>query len=144
MSLHDPDGAAGRRAERRRLDAQARLSPNSWSTVTVKMIDLSSGGFRAECEARVPAGSGVSIEIEGIGAVEAQVEWQRRGEIGARFLQPVELDRCLWPLQESESTLARLLVQRAAARNSGRSMAEADLRRRILKSLPIQKGRISA
>lgn len=134
----------GRRAERLALDESARLHPNSWSSLEVTMLDLSRLGFRARCEARVQPGGCVSLDIPGIGAVEAQVEWQRREQFGARFLRPIDLDHCEWTLVERQNILAQLLVQRAAARKAGRRGAETQIRQQILGALPISKGAASA
>ncbi|MBV8685403.1 MAG: hypothetical protein JOZ90_01950 [Alphaproteobacteria bacterium] len=131
---------AGRRAERLALDEAARLRPNSWSSVEIRMIDLSEFGFRAACEARVRPGGSVSLEIPGLGPVEAQVEWQREGEFGARFFQSINLDACEWSVGEGQQALAQLLVQRAAAKRAGRSAVDRQLRTRILAALPMYKG----
>lgn len=136
--------SSGRRTERLPLDAEARLRPNDWSSLQVRMLDLSSAGFRAECEARVQPGGSVSLDIPGIGAVEAQVEWQRGDQFGARFFAPIELKRCHWTFRQRHHALARLLVERAAAKRAGRRAAEGQLRREILSALPIRKGGAAA
>jgi hypothetical protein len=128
-----------RRAERRAVSGSARLKPNQWSSVEVSMLDLSELGFRARCEARLRAGGTVSIEIPGVGATEAQVEWQRGGEFGARFYLPIDIDACRWTVEERHTALAHLLVARARASTAGRPAAEAQLRREILGSLTIRK-----
>lgn len=135
---------SGRKAERLQLDTEARLRPNDWSSLQVKMLDLSASGFRAECEARVQPGGSVSLDVPGIGAVEAQVEWQRGSQFGARFFAPIELRRCQWTFRERHQALARLLVERAAAKRAGRRDAEGQLRREILSALPMRKGCASA
>jgi len=145
MSSDDDNGFdSGRRAERLPVDAETRLRPNSWSSLQVRMLDLSSSGFRAECEARVKPGGSVSLDVPGIGSVDAQVEWQRGDQFGARFYAPIEIKRCQWTFPERHSTLARLLVERAAARRAGRRGAEGQLRREILTALPMRKGCASA
>jgi hypothetical protein len=133
-------GDRTRQAERLRLDVQARLKPNEWSSIEVGMVDLSGSGFRARCEARVPPGSCVSLEIPGVGSVDAQVEWQRGQQLGARFFVPIDLSRCAWTLSERRHALAELRVERAQAKRAGRSLAEGQLRRQILDALPMQKG----
>ena len=145
MSSDDDNGFdSGRRAERLPLDAETRLRPNSWSSLQIKMLDLSSSGFRAECEARVKPGGSVSLDVPGIGAVDAQVEWQRGNQFGARFFAPIELKSCQWTLRDRHSTLARLLIERAAAKRAGRGAAETQIRRKILSALPMRKGCASA
>jgi len=145
MSSDEETGlASARQSERLPLDAEARLRPNSWSSLQIRMLDLSVDGFRAECEARVQPGGSVSLDVPGIGAVEAQVEWQRGDQFGARFYAPIELQRCQWTFRQRHHTLARLLVERAAANRAGRRGADVQLRREILSALPIHKGRASA
>jgi hypothetical protein len=139
MASDDKNGS-GRQSERLALDAETRLRPNDWSSLEVRMLDLSAEGFRADCEARVKPGGTVSLDVPGIGAVEAQVEWQRGDQFGARFFAPIALDACQWTLRERHHALAHLLVDRAAAKRAGRRGAEAHLRREILNALPMRKG----
>jgi hypothetical protein len=129
-----------RGAERLRVDAAARLKPNDWSSIEVRIVDLSRTGFRAESDARVQVGGCVSIEVPGVGAVQAQVEWQREGCFGARFVEPVDLAACGWTPKRRAPVLAELLVQRAAAHKAGREAAEKRIRRRILDALPMRAG----
>ena len=145
MSSDDDQGFdSGRRSERLPLDAETRLRPNSWSSLQIRMLDLSASGFRAECEAKVRPGGSVSLDVPGIGSVDAQVEWQRDGQFGARFFAPIELESCQWTFPDRHHTLARLLVERAAAKRAGRSGAEGQIRRKILSALPMRKGCASA
>ncbi len=145
MSSDDDNGFdTGRRAERLPIDAETRLRPNSWSSLQIRMLDLSTSGFRAECEAKVKPGGSVSLDVPGIGPVDAQVEWQRGDQFGARFFAPIELKACQWAFPDRHRTLARLLVERAAAKRSGRRGAEGQIRREILSALPMRKGCASA
>ncbi len=132
-------GDLERRAERLALDESTRLRPNSWSSLEVRVLDVSPLGFRADCEAHLTRGSAVALEIPGLGSVEAQVEWQRGNQFGARFFAPIDLDRCEWMLGDQANPLAQLLVQRALARAAGRGSAETQIRRRILQSLPVRR-----
>ena len=132
-------GDSGRRAERRPVEESARLRPNGWSSLEVEMVDVSEHGFRARCDARVSPGSGVTLDVAGIGAVDAQVEWQRDGELGARFVTPIDLDRCAWTLPERGDALAHLLVHRVRAKAGGRAAAEKQIRQQILSSLPMRR-----
>ncbi|HYG49034.1 MAG TPA: PilZ domain-containing protein [Allosphingosinicella sp.] len=145
MSSDEHNGFdSGRQSERLAVDAETRLRPNSWSSLQIKMLDLSASGFRAECEARVKPGSSVSLDVPGLGAVDAQVEWQRGDQIGARFFAPIEIESCQWTFPDRHRMLARLLVERAAAKRSGRGAAEGQIRRKILSALPMRKGCASA
>src|SRR3954470_24738544 len=91
-------GDLGRRAERLALDESTRLKPNSWSSLEIRMLDLSPLGFRANCEARLQPGGGVTLEIPGIRPGKAQVEWQPVDQFGARFYTEIALDSCEWML----------------------------------------------
>jgi hypothetical protein len=138
MASKGSDGEDGlRQAERLSVDAPARLRPNSWSSIEVRLIDLSESGFRARCEARVQVGSCVSLDVAGIGPVDAQVEWQRSGTFGARFLVPIDLHNCGWTGEARGPVLAELLFQRAAAKKAGRDQAEKQIRSRIGRTLPM-------
>ena len=128
-----------RRAARLAVDDTARLRPNSWSSLEIRMVDLSELGFRGACEARLRRGSCVTLEIPGVGAVEAQVEWQRGDEFGARFFLPLDLAACEWTMTERHEALAQLLVQRAAAAKAGRRGADAQMRHQILGALPMRR-----
>ena len=129
-----------RKAKRIALDGPARLHPNAWSSLEVRLIDCSAEGFRAECEARVRPGSLVTLEVPGIGPTEARVTWCRDRELGAQFMRPIELDRAELKKADSETMLARLLIQRAAAHRAALRDVEKDLRRQIIEALPMRRG----
>jgi len=129
-----------RREERINVDEPARLHPNDWSSVEVRLLDLSANGFRAECDARVPAGSCVALEVPGRGRVTAYVTWRRGDRFGAQFADPIDLDRCGWSPVAAEQLLARMLVERAEAHGGGRSGHELELRRQILNKLTMRRG----
>ncbi len=128
-----------RRSERIQVDESTRMRPNCWSSLEVQILDFSETGFRARCDAVVPAGSYISLDVPGVGSVDAQVSWRKASELGARFLNAIELDRCAWAPAGERSILARLLVQRSAARSSGLKVEEQQLRREILSALPMVK-----
>jgi hypothetical protein len=111
-----------RRNERMAVDGTARLRPNHWSSLEVGLVDVSATGFRARCDAMILSGSPVWIELPGIGEVEAQVSWRRRGEIGARFIVPIDLEACAIESVDDDSVLARLLVQSCDSRGPGRAV----------------------
>ena len=128
-----------RRSERVPVDETTRLRPNAWSSLEVRIVDLSATGFRAECDAMVMVGGPVWVELPGLGEVEAQVTWRRRGEIGAKFVLPIETERCGLHPMAREAVLARLLVERADARSTGRFSHEQRLRQQILDTLPMRR-----
>lgn len=89
-----------RRAERLPVDGSAEL--RHLYSIEVKVRDVSSRGFMAECEERVAIGSTVSLEVPGIGSVEAQVRWQIGNRMGGMFLDPISLDECEWTAVRAE------------------------------------------
>ena len=117
-----------RRHPRYPLFERARLRPNDWSTVQVEIRDISSHGFRAGCEANLKIGGYITLEVNGIGQVEAKVMWRRNDEVGAEFARPISLQYCGWlhncegvgaevePSAHIEDTLIDLLARRAARR----------------------------
>lgn len=127
-----------RREKRTQVNEAARLHPNDWSSLEVRVLDVSASGFRAECEARVMVGSAVKLEIEGLGPVEARVTWRRGERFGAKFEVPIDMSRCTWSPVCEQIMLSRMLVDRAAARRSGAYGSELELRRKILDSLPVR------
>ncbi len=133
-----------RRSERIALEQTTRLHPNSWSSLEVQLLDVSDTGFRAECEARVIVGVGVAIDLPGLGTVDAKVTWRRGAQFGAQFILPIDSSACTLNRREPEKVLSRLLVERAAARQSGRVRDEQEIRRRILGTLPMRRGEAAA
>jgi len=128
-----------RQERRTEIDEPARLHPNSWSSLEVRVLDLSANGFRAECEARVMVGSSVTLEVAGIGPVQAHVTWRRGDRFGAKFAVPIELERCEWAALCDQGVLSRMLVDRARANQSGAFGHELELRRKILDGLPVAR-----
>lgn len=130
-----------RQEERTPLDEPARLHPNSWSSLEVRVLDLSPSGFKAECEARVTVGNCVTLEVPGVGLCYASVTWRRGNRFGAKFADQIDLSDCGWSPVSREAALARMLVERARARRTGQFAAELELRRKILDGLPVRRGR---
>ena len=85
---------------------QANLLPRDLYNVEVKVHNVSAAGFMAECAAPVRIGSYVSLDIPGIGAVEAQVRWQIGIRMGGMFLDPISLARCEWTAEKAEAPAA--------------------------------------
>jgi len=89
-------GFMPRRTGRVVVDGTASLTPHDRYNVEVKVQNVSSAGFMAECAEPVRIGSYVSLEVPGIGPVEAQVRWQIGRRMGGMFLDPITLARCEW------------------------------------------------
>jgi len=102
-----PEEAHGfqtRRAERVRLEGEAAsLNPEQVYAVEIKVENLSPCGFMAECQTPVLIGSYVSLDVPGIGAVQAQVRWQIGSKMGGMFLDPISLSHCEWTAEKAEA-----------------------------------------
>ena len=97
-------GFQARRAERVAVDGgAASLNPDNRYLVEIKVENLSSAGFMAECAEPVMIGSYVSLEVPGIGPVKAQVRWQIGVKMGGMFLDPISLARCEWIAEKAEA-----------------------------------------
>ena len=126
-----------RRERRTQVDEPARLHPNDWSSIEIRVLDLSENGFRAECDARVTVGTPVTLEVDGIGPVHARVTWRRGNRFGAKFDAPADISACGWAPLCQQVVLSRMLLERAQARQSGAFGHELELRRKILDGLPV-------
>ena len=129
-----------RKGDRKAVDEPVRLHPNAWSSLEVRLIDYSETGFRAESEARVSKFNEVTLELPGLGPVKASVAWSRGHEFGARFIQPIPVDKVELSPVGPHQVLARLLVQRASAHKSQLWDHEERLREQIARTLPVQRG----
>ena len=89
-------GFTPRRSPRLSVEGKASLTPDHLYNVEVKVQNVSSAGFMAECAEPVRIGSYVLLDIPGIGPVEAQVRWQIGLKMGGMFLDPISLARCEW------------------------------------------------
>ena len=97
-------GFQARRAERVILDGEAaNLSRDQIYAVKIKVENLSSAGFMAECPTLVMIGSYVSLDVPGIGPVQAQVRWQIGSKMGGMFLDPISLAQCEWTAEKAET-----------------------------------------
>jgi hypothetical protein len=126
-----------RKSDRKAVDETARLHPNAWSSVEVRLIDCSATGFRAQSEARVNNCDEVMLEVPGIGPAKAYVRWVRGEEFGAHFVEPIAIERAQLVPAAAAKLLARLLVQRASARKANLREHEERLRGEIARTLPL-------
>ena len=84
-------------------NGMARITPDDRYAVEVRIHNVSSAGFMAECDHPVMIGSHVSIEVPGIGTVKAQVRWQLGTKMGGMFLDPISLAHCEWTAEQAEA-----------------------------------------
>ena len=90
------DGFKPRRTTRHPIDESANLQPQNLYDIEIKVRNVSTRGFMAECGEPVRIGSYVSLSVPGIGPVDAQVRWQIGTRLGGMFLDPISLARCEW------------------------------------------------
>ena len=106
MEPDDPRHYKSRRSGRSSVTGTARLRRSNLYSVEVRVRDVSTGGFMAECPETVGIGSYVSLEVPGIGPVKAQVRWQLGTRMGGMFLDPISLARCEWTAIRAEAAEA--------------------------------------
>ena len=95
-----------RRTGRLAVEKTSNLRSQHWYQIEVKVRNLSACGFMAECAAPVRIGSYVSLDVPGLGRVQAQVRWQLGVSMGGRFLDPISLARCEWIATPAEPPAA--------------------------------------
>ena len=102
----DASALKPRRTARVAVDQPAQMRAQEWFQVEVKVRDVSTCGFMAECAQPVRIGSYVSLDVPGIGPVHAQVRWQIGVTMGGMFLDPISLNRCEWTAVKAEPPVA--------------------------------------
>jgi len=104
VEAEPPPGFRSRRAARVDLpDAPAELSPQDLYSVKIKVRNVSTAGFMAECAAPVRIGSYVTLDVPGIGPVQAQIRWQIGLRMGGMFLDPISLKNCAWTAEKAKA-----------------------------------------
>ena len=98
---HDPSHKP-RRASRVTISGNTSLRAQTVYNVEVRVKNLSTSGFMAECIAPVEIGSYVTLDVPGLGPVHAQVRWQIGFTMGGMFLDPISLARCEWTATKAE------------------------------------------
>ncbi len=84
------------RPERLEIDGTTSLHDQDSYSVEVRVRNVSTSGFMAECADPVRIGSYVSLNVSGIGSVRAQVRWQLGRKMGGQFVDPISLAECEW------------------------------------------------
>jgi hypothetical protein len=85
-----------RGAERISADGMFALRAGNFSTVEAEIFDISQLGLKGSCSEALSIGSLITLDIPGIGAVEAEVKWQLSTRFGALFLEPIDVTKCEW------------------------------------------------
>ena len=90
----------GRKAERRIVNLAAALREEGAKSAKVVLVDISVGGFRAECEEPLEEGHEVWLKLPGHEARRSRVVWTKDKVIGCEFeyeLHPRELEVIIAP-----------------------------------------------
>lgn len=97
MAAKPPSGQyKPRSTHRTQVVGTAELCHQNRFAVKVRIRDVSTEGFMAECAEPIRIGSYVSLDVPGIGPVNAQVRWQLGGRMGGQFTDPISLSSCEW------------------------------------------------
>jgi hypothetical protein len=80
---------SGRKAERRMINMAAALREDGARTSQIVVLDISSGGFRAQVGDDVHEGSEVWLKLPNFEAKRSRVIWRRENEAGCEFESPL-------------------------------------------------------
>jgi hypothetical protein len=75
----------GRKAERRILNIAAALREAGATTTQVLVLDVSSGGFRAQVAGPLEQGAEMWLKLPGLEAKRSRVVWCKEDEAGFEF-----------------------------------------------------------
>jgi hypothetical protein len=90
----------GRKAERRIVNMAGAIREGGAKTVRIVVLDISTGGFKAEVPEPVEEGSEVWLKLSGFEAKRSRVVWTNGKDIGCEFEWPLhqrELDQIVAP-----------------------------------------------
>jgi hypothetical protein len=79
----------GRKAERRIVNLAAALREDGAKTAPIVVVDISTGGFKAEVPDEVEDGAEVWLKLPGCEAKRSRVKWRRGKEAGCEFETPL-------------------------------------------------------
>lgn len=106
---------AGQRGARRAaqrdslfLHAAIRRLDSAEDAITVRVRNLSPGGMMAELGTPFMPGERVTVDLRGVGTIEATVRWREAGRIGIAFDSDIEPQR-------ARKTVAQRAAQSPAA-----------------------------
>ena len=90
----------GRKAERRIVNIAAALREAGATTMAVKVLDISTGGYKVQTDAPLEEGSEVWLRLPGFEMKRGHVVWTKDNEAGCEFeteLHPAELQTLTAP-----------------------------------------------
>jgi hypothetical protein len=86
---HSPKQRRQRNSERLAVDMSAALRQRGASGVSVRVMDLSTHGFRAATHLELPEGADVWLRLPGLEPYHARVAWSEGHFIGCSFERPL-------------------------------------------------------
>jgi hypothetical protein len=93
MSLSNLAFSDVRREGRDEVHYRARGTAADGRALKLVLVNTSTGGFMARCEAALEAGDTIEISLPLIGKRRATIRWALGGRIGCEFDQPILLPR---------------------------------------------------
>jgi hypothetical protein len=90
----------GRKAERRIVNLAAALREEGAKNVSIVIIDISIGGFKAELSEALEEGSEVWLKLPAFEAKRSKIIWMKGNEAGCEFetpLHPSDLELLVAP-----------------------------------------------
>lgn len=79
-----------KRAPRIDLQRPAILIDSDGNEQIVTILDVSSGGFKAQCLETLRIGEVVTLRVDGSGDIQAQIRWALGDQAGGVFLSEVD------------------------------------------------------
>lgn len=78
-----------RRADRAKADLEAGLRQRGAGAVSIKIVDLSTTGFRASTHLDLLTGTEVWLKLPGLESLPSKVVWMDGDLIGCQFVRPL-------------------------------------------------------
>lgn len=79
----------GRQAERAKADMEAGLRQRGAGAVSIKIVDLSTTGFRASTHLELMPGTEVWLKLPGLESLPSKVVWMDGYLVGCQFARPL-------------------------------------------------------
>jgi len=90
----------GRKSERRIVNLAAAIREGGAKTLRIVVLDISTGGFKAEVPEPIEEGSEVWLKLSGCTPQRSRVIWAKDKDIGCEFESPLhqsDLEQILAP-----------------------------------------------
>lgn len=87
--LGPADFSEQRRHKRAPVEIDGDLRMPAIADFIAHILNFSTDGFLAECDAPFAPGSRLRLTLAGIGIFDTRVVWQRSGQLGCAFASPI-------------------------------------------------------